>query len=181
MSDEPFCTCTSKLHARTSFRVRRLYQYCHVYHSIKLLSLKNFYRLLNCTNGYCMLLYHSSVINDPFSVLDLCELHGSSFPGGATRTRHDDTIPGKHLLLHARTARICRASHWGCCNLVLHPPENTNSLVDVLYQCGSRCFLQAPSPPWHCCYRSACKVHVSHLHVPCVWRRIEVRCYPPLP
>ena len=49
------------------------------------------------------------------------------------------------------------------------------------FLCGSRCLLQAPSPPWHCCCRSACKVHVSHLQVPCVWRRIEVRCYPLLP
>ena len=103
-----------------------------------------------------------------------------SLPDGATRTRHDDAIPGRRLLLHAWMTSICRAAHWSCCNLVLHPPGNTNNLVDVLYQCGSRCLLQAPSPPWHCC-RSACKVHVSHLHVPCVWRRIEVRCYPLLP
>ena len=67
------------------------------------------------------------------------------------------------------------------CNLVLHPPKNTNDLVDVLYHCGSRCLLKAPTPPWHCCDRSACLVHVSHLQVPCIWRRIEVRCYPPLP
>ena len=65
MSGEPSCTCTSKLHARTSFRERRLYRHSHVYHSIKLLSLKSLYRLLNCTDGWCLVLYHSSDINDP--------------------------------------------------------------------------------------------------------------------
>ena len=54
MSDEPFCTCTSKLPARTSFRVRRLYRHCHVYHSINLSSLWNLYRLLDCANGWCL-------------------------------------------------------------------------------------------------------------------------------
>ena len=41
---------------------------------------------------------------------------------------------------------------------------------------GFRCIL-APSPPWYCCCHSAHKVHVSHLHVPCVCRRI--RCCRP--
>ena len=74
MSGEPFCTCASKLHARTVSRAHRLCQHSHVCHSIKLLSLRNLRRLLNCTDGWCLMLYHSSDINDPFSVLDLREL-----------------------------------------------------------------------------------------------------------
>ena len=46
----------------------------------------------------------------------------------------------------------------------------------LAHQVPFRCF-QATSPPWHCC--GAYKVHISRLHVPCVWRRIR-RCRPPL-
>ena len=74
MSGGPFCTCASKLHARTSSRVHWLYLHSHVCRSIELLTLRNLRLLLKCPDG-CLVLYHSSDI-DPFSVLDLWELHG---------------------------------------------------------------------------------------------------------
>ena len=70
MSDEPFCTCTSKLPARTSFRVRRLYRHCHVYHSIKMLTLRDRHRLLYW-DGWYLALHHNWDIGDPVNVLDL--------------------------------------------------------------------------------------------------------------
>ena len=63
---------------------------------------------------------------------------------------------------------------------IVTPLRRRTRLV-ALEGLSSVAFHQAPIPPWHCCDHSACKVHVSHLHVPCVWRRIEVRCCPPLP
>ena len=52
-----------------------LYLHSHVYRSIELLTLRNLRLLLNCPDG-CLVLYHSSDIDDPFSVLDLWEFHG---------------------------------------------------------------------------------------------------------
>ena len=85
MSEEPLRTCTSKLHGQTSFRIRQLYQHSHFCTSIKLLSPRNLRCLPNCTNGWCLLLYHSSDINDPISVLDLRDPHGSSFCTSGSR------------------------------------------------------------------------------------------------
>ena len=95
------------------------------------------------------MLYHSSVIDDPFSVLDLCELHGSSYPDGATRTRHDDAMPSKRLLLHVWIVSICRASHWSCRNLVLLPGTPTilsMNCISVGLGVSSLAYLQAPKP-----------------------------------
>ena len=110
MSGGPFCTRTSKLHARTSSRVHWLYLHSHVCRSIELLTLRNLRLLLNCPDG-CLVLYHSSDIDDPFSALDLWEFHG---------------------LLHIWITGICRALHWSCGNLALHRHGNTHDLVDVL-------------------------------------------------
>ena len=71
-----------------------LHLHSHVYRSIELLTLRNLRLLLNCSDG-CLVLYHSSDIDDPFSVLDLWEFHG---------------------LLHIWITGICRASHWSCGN-----------------------------------------------------------------
>ena len=56
-----------------------LYPNSHVHHSIELLPLRNLFRLLDCLDDCCLALSHNRDVVVPFSVLDLWELHGSSF------------------------------------------------------------------------------------------------------
>ena len=80
----------------------------------------------------------------------------------STRSHH------KRCLIHggAATKMPCPAS--------VSCPCIRRSFLPCLWRCypraplPHRCF-QTPSPPRCCCGHSAYKVHVSRLHVPCVW------------
>ena len=60
------------------------------------------------------MLHHSSDIDDPYSELDLRQLHG---------------------LLHIWITGICRASHWRCGNLVLRFVTATLTILSMYWIC----------------------------------------------
>ena len=83
------------------------------------------------------------------------------------------------------TRTLTKSVPWRCCP---HAPRRCSAWKRLFHLHPRVCPLlerrscfQAPSPPGTAAIVQSGKVHVSHLHNPCVWRRIGVRRSSPLP
>ena len=119
---DPSGLCLSQVHSSFSNngspsacheQFRQLLRHSYVCHSIELQPLKNLFRLPDCLDDCCLVLFHNRNVLVPLQCV------------GPVRAP-------LVILPHICITGIFRSTHWNCGNLMLHHHGNTGNLIKVL-------------------------------------------------